>query len=120
MLSLHRDSAATRTAPSSIFQHATCRAPPDKELNRKTFKGKRVEQPVRRILFHSLPHSHFLTKDCFPLLLTFSAIFSKGKRGTTTLFLLALNYKKHFRLVHNAELKGEPRSGESSEQRERL
>ena len=79
-----------------------------------------MEQPVRRILFHSLPHSHFLTKDCFPLLQTFRIFNAKGKRGTITLFLLALNCKKHFRLVHNAELKGEPRSGESSEQRERL
>jgi hypothetical protein len=86
MLSLHRDSAATRTAPSIIFQHATCRAPPDKELNRKTFKGKRVEQPVRRILFHSLPHSRFLTKDCFPLLQTFRTFNAKGKRGTTYTF----------------------------------
>ena len=120
MLSLHRDSAATRTAPSIIFQRATCRAPPDRELTRKPLKEKRAECSVQRILFHSLPNSRFLTKDCFPLLLTFSVIFSKGKRGTLTLFLLVQTEKKHFRLVHNAELKGEPRSGESSEQRERL
>ena len=120
MLFLHSGSAATRTAPSIIFQRATCRAPPDKEITRKPLKGKRAERSVRRILFHSLPHSRFLTKDCFPLLLTFSAIFSKGKRGTITLLLLAQTAKNIFRLVHNAELKGEPRSGESSEQRERL
>ena len=96
--------------------HKSC-APPDKEITRKPLKGKRAERSVRRILFHSLPHSHFLTKDCFPLLQTFRIFNAKGKRGTITLFLLALNCKKHFRLVHNAELSGRTNRRNNAKQR---
>ena len=88
--------------------HTSC-VLPDKELTRKLLKGKRAERSVRRIYFQTPQRSRFLTKDCFPLLLNFKAFYFNWKTRNNLTFSTGTKFKKHFRLVHNAELRGSAR-----------